>query len=308
MTIPVIIVLGGTGAGKSALAVALAQAVGAEVISADAMALYRDMNIGTAKPSVAEQGGIAHHCLDCVAVDSPCDITRWLAMADAATAAIHGRGRRVIVAGGSPLYIKAYLEGLSTGAPGDPAVRAQWQQRYESEGGERLLAELRDIDPDYAAQRHPNDRRRIIRALEVHQITGRPFSSFHVTDGHRRDCYRTLLLGLAWPREELHRRINARVKAMFAAGLIDEVASLRDRLGDQARQAVGYKEVIAHLDGRYDREEAIYRVARATRLLAKQQRTWFKRFTDIIWLDGAGDDLTPRAQTLAEDFLKTGSH
>ncbi len=303
MTIAVVIVVGGTGAGKSALAVALAQALTGEVVSADAMALYREMDIGTAKPSLAEQGGVRHHCLDCVPVDSPCDITRWLAMADDASAEIHARGHRVIVAGGSPLYIKAYLEGLSTGAPGDPAIRTHWQQRYDAEGGERLLAELQAVDPEYAAQRHANDRRRIVRALEVHQITGRPFSSFHVTDGHRRDCYRTLLLGLAWPREELHRRINARVKAMFAAGLVEEVAALRHRLGDQARQAVGYKEVIAHLDGAYDREEAIYRVARATRLLAKQQRTWFKRFADIVWLDGAAQDLTQQALHLAQDFL-----
>lgn len=302
--IPAILVLGETAAGKSDLAVELALAFGGEIISADAVAVYREMDIGSAKPDPAQRAAVSHHCLDCLDPEDSCDVGRWLALADAAARDIHARGRRVIVAGGSPLYTKAFLEGLSTGAPRDAQLRRELEGRYDERGPAALYAELAAVDPVYAAARHPNDRKRIVRALEVHRLTGRPFSSFHTTDGRRRGDYRTLLLGLRRDRETTNRRINARTKAMFANGLIDEVRRLAPRLSPEARQAVGYKEVIAHLAGEWDREQAIYRVARASRNLAKQQRTWYKRFRDIVWLDASEPEaLHTRALDAARAFL-----
>ncbi|MDA3959828.1 MAG: tRNA (adenosine(37)-N6)-dimethylallyltransferase MiaA [Planctomycetota bacterium] len=306
MTIPLILVLGPTASGKTALSVALAQALNGEIVNADAMAVYREMDIGTAKPSLAEQGGIKHHCLDCIPIEETCHLARWLEMAEAVIADIHQRGKQPVVAGGSPLYTKALIEGLSAGPPKDAAVRDALQARYHSEGGEALLAELAAIDPSYAADRHANDARRIIRALEVHALTGQPYSSFHTTDGIRRSEYRTLLLGLNWDRSAINQRINLRAKQMFADGLVDEVARLQDRLSKEARQAVGYKEVIAHLWGGYDEKRALELVRRNSRHLAKHQQTWYRRFTDIQWIAGDAPDRDARALELARAFLAEG--
>jgi len=306
VAIPLVVVLGCTAAGKSALALRLAEELGGELLSADAMAVYRGMDIGTAKASTAERARVPHHLIDVLEPDERCDVARWLELAESAIAAIDARGRRVVVAGGSPLYLRSLLEGLSAGPPRDDAIRERLRERYRVEGGEAMLAELQRIDPDYAAERHPNDLRRIVRALEVYQLSGRRYSSFHVTAGRRRADYRALLIGLDWDKEALHRRINARCKAMFANGLVDEVAALRERLSPAAQQAVGYKEVLGHLDGDYDREHACYLVQRASRHLAKQQRTWFRRFTDVHWLPGDAEDLLQRALTLVRSNLSNG--
>lgn len=301
--IPLVVVLGPTAAGKSALAVALAQAHDGEVVSADAMAVYRHMDRGTAKPTAEERCGVPHHCLDCLDPEDGCDAARWLGLAETAITDIRSRGRLPIIAGGSPLYVKVLLEGLSAGAPRDDAVRARLHREYAELGGEVLYTRLQQVDPVYAEQRHANDERRLVRALEVFELTGQPYSSFHVTDGVRRTDLRTLLIGLRWEQEPLHRRINARAKSMFAAGLVEEVTAVRDRLGKEARQAVGYKEVLAHLDGAYDRDFALYQVQKASRQLAKQQRTWFRRFRDIQWLDGDRPDLITAASSLVTAFL-----
>jgi len=301
--VPLVVILGATAAGKTALAVALAQAFQGEIVSADAFAIYRGMDIGTAKPSAAEQAQVVHHGVSAIDVSDRCDVQRWLTLAEGAITDIHARGRLAIVAGGTPLYVKALLEGLSAGAPRDEAVRARLTARYASEGGEALLAELARVDPQYAQDRHANDQRRVVRALEVWQLTGRPYSSFHTTDGIRRDTYRTLLIGLAWEREELHRRINRRIKLMFEAGLIDEVAGLKDRASPEALQAVGYKEVVGFLAGEYDRERAIELVKRNSRMLAKHQGTWYRRWRDIRWLPGQEPRLVAQATALVAAFL-----
>lgn len=303
MPIPLILVLGPTASGKTALALHLARACDGEIVNADAMAVYRDMDIGTAKPSPAERAAIPHHCVDCVPVSEPCNLARWLTMAEAAIADIDRRGKVPVVAGGSPLYSKALLEGLSAGPPKDPALRAALEERYRREGGDALLAELQRVDPVYAADRHANDARRIVRALEVHALAGRPYSSFHTTDGVRRDCYRSLLIGLHWERPALNERINARAKRMFADGLIAEVAALEPHLSREARQAVGYKEVIAHLWGAYDARRALELVRRNSRHLGKHQQTWYRRFSDIHWLAGDDPERFRRAEDLTRNFL-----
>jgi tRNA dimethylallyltransferase len=295
---PIVLVLGPTASGKSALAARLAQRLDGEVVSADAMAVYRGMDIGTAKPGPAELALAPHHLVSVLDPGERCDVARWLGMAEAAIAGIAARGRLPIICGGSPLYTKALIEGLSAGAPRDAAVRAALDAAYDADPA-ALWAELQAADPAYAADRHPNDRRRIVRALEVLRLTGRPYSSFHTTDGIRRADYAAVQLGLHWERAALYARIDARTEAMFAAGLVDEVRALAPRLSPEARQAVGYKEVLDHLAGGCDLATTIVRVQTASRHLAKHQLTWYRRFTDIAWLPGDAGDLIDRALAVA---------
>jgi tRNA dimethylallyltransferase len=298
-----VVVVGPTASGKTALALAIAEALGGEVVSADAFAVYRGMDIGTAKPGAAELARVPHHLISVLEAAERCDAQRWLGLAEAAIAAITARGRLPIVAGGTPLYVKALLEGLSAGPPRDERLREELHRRYREEGGEALHAELARLDPAYAAQHHMNDERRLVRALEVARLTGRPYSSFHTTDGVRRGDLQPLLLGLMWPREELHRRINRRVKEMFARGLVEEVARVRATASPEAMQAVGYKEVVGLLDRECDLERAIELVKRNSRRLARHQHTWYRRFQDIVWLPGDDLELAARGVALATAFL-----
>jgi tRNA dimethylallyltransferase len=301
--LPVLVICGPTASGKTRLAVELARRCGGEVISADAFAVYQGMDIGTAKPTAAERGEVPHHLIDVFPPEERCDAQRWFTLADAALRDICARGKLPIVAGGTPLYAKALLEGLSAGAPRDPAMRAALQERYVREGAAALFAELQRVDPVYATGRHPNDERRVVRALEVFALTGQPYSSFHTTDGVRRSDLCPLLIGLDWPRDQLYARIDQRVERMFAAGLVDEVRALKDRLSPEARQGVGYKEVIAWLDGHGDEAEARRLVARNSRHLAKHQMTWYRGWQDIVWLPGAGQDLVAQAAQRVDALL-----
>jgi tRNA dimethylallyltransferase len=308
MALPIVVILGPTASGKSALAVALAQHFSGEVVSADAFAVYRGMDVGTAKPSSAEQQGIPHHLISVLEPSDRCDVQRWLELAESAIADIRSRGHLPIVAGGTPLYVKALLEGLSAGAPRDPTVRGALEARYEREGGEALFAELQRIDPIYAAGRHPNDKRRLIRALEVHTLTGQPYSSFHTTDGVRRTDIAPLLIGLEWPREVIYARIDARASTMFERGLVDEVRGLADRLSAEAAQAVGYKEVLAHFRGEHDLARALTLVQQKSRNLAKHQLTWYRGWPDIRWLVGDAVDLVDQASHRVRDHLANHPH
>jgi len=269
------------------------------VVSADAFAVYRGMDLGTAKPDATVRAAVPHHLIDILEPEERCDASRWVALAESAIQAIHARGRLAIVAGGTPLYTKLLIEGISAGPPRDEGLRAELQQADPAS----LWSELQRVDPTYAAARHPNDLRRIVRAIEVHRLTGRPYSSFHTTDGTRRDDLRVLQLGLQWDKAELHARIAERVRRMLAAGLIDEVRRLRPRLSPEARQAVGYKEVIEHLDGRLDAEACRAAIELGTRHLAKHQLTWYRRFPDIRWLPGEAPDLATQAERLGRAWL-----
>ncbi len=293
MPTQVILVLGPTASGKSALAVALAGRLGGEVVSADAFAVYRGMDVGTAKPDPATRARMPHHLIDVL------DASRWLGLAETAIQDIAARGRVPVVAGGTPLYTKLLVEGISAGPPRDEALRAELSAADPAV----LWAELLRVDPAYAAQRHPNDLRRIVRALEVFRLTGSPYSSFHTTDGGRRADLRALQLGLQWDKPVLHARIAARTAAMFDAGLIEEVRRLRPRLSPEALQAVGYKEVVDHLDGRLTLAACMDAVTVGTRHLAKHQLTWYRRFSDIVWLPGDAADLLSQAEAQARAFL-----
>lgn len=298
----IILVLGPTASGKSALAADLAVRLGGEVVSADAFAVYRGMDVGTAKPDAASRARVPHHLIDALEPGDRCDASRWVGLAEAAIAEIVARGRVPVIAGGTPLYTKLLVEGISAGPPRDEAVRAALQAAYDADP-RAVWDELCRVDPAYAAKRHPNDARRIVRALEVFRLTGQPYSSFHVTDGKRRSDISTLQLGLQWDKAVLHARIAQRTRAMFAAGLIDEVRRLRPSLSPEALQAVGYKEVVDHLDGRLTLDACVAAVELATRHLAKHQMTWYRRFPDIVWLPGDAPDLMDQAIAATHAFL-----
>ena len=302
---PVILVVGPTASGKSVLAARLAARLGGEVLSADAMAVYRGMEVGTAKPGPAELALAPHHLISVVDPEDRCDVSRWLGLAETVLRDLRSRNRVAVVTGGSPLYTKALVEGLTAGAPRDPKVRDDLNAAYDQDRA-ALWQELQRLDPVYAADRHPNDQRRIVRALEVIRLTGKSFSSFHTSDGVRRSDLRTLHLGLHWSKVVLHQRIAQRCASMFQGGLVAEVVGLRGRLSPEASQAVGYKEVLEHLAGACNLATAQQHVELASRHLAKHQLTWYRRMADLIWLPGDAADLIERAELLSRRFLAGG--
>jgi len=288
------VIAGPTAGGKSALAVAVALELSrrasrdvAEIITADSIQVYRELDIGSAKPTAEERGGVPHHLIDLVEPTDSFSVHQWLARAEAAVTDIRARSRVPIVVGGSHLYIKTFLEGLFEGPPVDPALRESLRNTDLA----ALRAELDRVDPEAAARIHASDHRRTARALEVYRQTGTPISvlqqQWDRTDHHRADC---VLVGLDWPTEPINRRINARVKEMIERGLIDEARTLHDagRLGPQAREALGYKQLIAAFEGRCSLDEAIEKIKIETRRFGKNQRTWLKRLRPTpgsVWID-----------------------
>ncbi len=306
------VIVAPTAGGKSVLAVELALELEnvagrrGEVVTADSMQVYRGMDIGTAKPTLAERLGVPHHLIDLVEPDDPQAFTvdRWLGLAEGAIAEIRARGTIPIVVGGSNLYIKALLEGLFDGPPADPELRAGLAALPREE----LRRRLESLDPAAAERIHPNDTRRSIRALEVHHSTGRPISSLQ----GQWDCGSVrpdiLLLGIEWPAPELNRRINARVRRMVELGLGEEARTLWEhgRLGPQPREALGYKQLIEHFEGRATLEEALERTKIETRRFAKNQRTWLRRFRTTpgsVWFDAPVSDIDIWMQTTVQQIL-----
>lgn len=290
----VIAILGCTATGKGALARALAQHLGAEIVSIDSMKVYRGLDIGTAKLSAATRAAIPHHLIDVVDPWEPFSAARFVELADAAVAEIHGRGRPVVAVGGTVLYFKCWYEGIFEGPAADPAIRAEIRRRAAIEGLEALHGELARIDPEAATRIHRHDLRRIERALEVYRLTGQPISALQRqwdAAPLRRSDWRWRLSGLHRSREDNNRRINMRVKRMVEAGLIDEARRMwtaRRGVSPQARQAVGYAELFEHFAGRLPLDEALEQIKIHSRRLAKQQRTWLKRLRDVQWLQAEG--------------------
>lgn len=287
------VIVGPTAGGKSALALALGQAIesltGAtgEIVSADSMQIYRGMDIGTAKPTRHERDTRPHHLIDLVEPLEAFSVDEWLERANRAIDEIRARRCVPIVVGGTHLYVQALLYGLFDGPPADEALRAELSQSSIEE----LRAELERIDPQSAARLHPNDRRRTIRAIEVSRATGQPLSALQREWEGRAPRSDARLVGLEWPVDAINRRINARVRRMVEEGLVDEARALweTDRLGPQAREALGYKQLIAHFEGRVPCDEAIERIKIETRRFAKNQRTWLRRLRatpGATWLEG----------------------
>jgi len=286
---PLLVVVGPTAVGKTAFCVLLGQRLRAEVVTADSMQVYKGMDIGTAKPSFAERGGVPHHCLDLVEPGEPFNVADYRRHAHAAIAAIHARGRLPILTGGTGLYVRAVVDDfLFPDRGADWELRRRLEQEAERVGRAALHARLAQVDPETAARLHPNDLRRVVRALEVYERTGRPLSEHLRAARTREPQFDLLMYGLTRPREELYARINRRVEEQIRQGLVYEVQALMARGLDEddvAMQGLGYKEIIGYLKGRYSLEEAIRILQRDTRHYARRQLIWFKADPRIQWLD-----------------------
>jgi tRNA dimethylallyltransferase len=290
----VVAVVGPTAAGKSDLGVALAQALGGEVVNADSMQLYRGMDIGTAKLRVDEQGDVVHHVLDVWDVRDEASVADYQRMARAAFRAARRRGAVPVLVGGSGLYVRAALDRLDF--PGtDPGVRARLEAELASDGPAALHRRLAAVDPVAASTILGSNGRRLVRALEVIEITGRPFTATlpdHVYE------VPAVQLGLTLPRPELDERIERRVDRMWAAGLVEEVRRLAAaglRAGRTASRALGYAQVLRHLDGELTEQEARAETVRATRRFARRQESWFRRDPRVVWLPADDPDLVGSA-------------
>jgi len=277
-----LILTGPTASGKTALALELAGPLNAEIVAMDSMTLYRGMDVGTAKPTAEERRRVPHHLLDVLDPDESASVAWWLERAAACCRAIESRGKRALFVGGTPLYLKAMLRGLFDGPPADAAVRARLEADAAQDGPPALHARLARFDPASATRLHPNDVRRVVRALEVLELTGRPLSDWQTewrepptaADLAAARCY-----CLEIDRAELYARIDARAERMMRDGLPGEARALRAAgkpLGREAEQAVGYREAFEYLDGRASFGETVARIQTRSRQLAKRQLTWFR--------------------------------
>ncbi|WP_019633971.1 tRNA (adenosine(37)-N6)-dimethylallyltransferase MiaA [Actinomadura atramentaria] len=289
-----IAVVGATAAGKSDLAVELALRLGGEAVNADSMQLYRGMDVGTAKLRADEMRGVPHHLLDVWDVTETASVAEYQRLADAALDGIRARGRTPVLVGGSGLYVRAALDRLEF--PGtDAAVRARLEAELAERGSGELHARLRAADPVAADAILPSNGRRIVRALEVVEITGRPFSATMPTREYRRDAVQ---IGVAVPRDVLDERIALRVERMWAAGLVEEVRRLEKagiRRGRTASRALGYAQVLRFLAGEGTEDEARAETVRLTRRFARRQESWFRRDPRVVWLPHDAPDLVERA-------------
>jgi tRNA dimethylallyltransferase len=273
---------GPTASGKTAVGVALARRLGAEVVALDSMTLYRGMDVGTAKPTLEERGGVPHHLIDVLDPWESASVAEYRRRASELLAELDASGRPALFVGGTPLYLKALLRGLFEGPAADAALRRSLEEEADRAGDAALHARLAAIDPASAARLHPRDRRRVVRALEVSILTGRPLSDQQRE--HDRPAEVVAVFALERPRAELHDRINRRVLAMFASGLLDEVRRLLDDprgIHDVPAQGVGYRETIAHFRGEVDLPTTVARIQARTRQFAKRQATWFRGLAEV---------------------------
>jgi tRNA dimethylallyltransferase len=284
---PVLCIVGPTGTGKSDLGIRVAKELGGEVLSADSMQVYKGMDIGTAKVPPEEQDGVPHHLLDLVEPDVRFTVADWVKRADEAIAEILARGNLPIVVGGTGLYIRAITEDLSFAEEeGSAEVREKWTDFLRQHGNEALHAALRERDPASAERLHPNDVRRVIRALEVYELRQKPLSEMYdwrVKGGR----YETVQFGLTADRAQLYARVDRRVDKMMEKGLLAEVEALRAKGYNRSltsMQAIGYKELMAYLDGEMSLDEAVAEIKRATRRFVKRQLSWFRRDPRVHWL------------------------
>lgn len=285
---PVLIVLGPTATGKSALGLRIAEELDGEIVNADALQVYRGLDVGTAKPTAEERRRVPHHLIDVLDPDQPWSAGEFARNARAAIAEIEGRGRLPIVVGGSGLYLRALTEGISPVPPGDPEVRAELRRRLEEEGRETLFAELARVDPETAARLTSGDTQRLLRALEVATVSGRPLSAWIASQPFGTEKFPAFKLGLTLPRAILYDRIENRAAEMVERGWVEEVGGLLARgwtREDAAFQAIGYRQIASCLAGERTLESALEEIVRETRRFAKRQLTWFRRDREIEWID-----------------------
>lgn len=283
--------MGPTAAGKSALAMRVAEATGAEILSVDSAAVYRGMDIGTDKPGAGDRARVPHHLLDLFEPAETPTVARFQQIGRACIEEVLGRGRVPLLVGGSGLYFRALVDPLEF--PGtDPQVRARWEAEAARMGPEELHRRLQEVDPAAAERIHPANVRRTVRALEVNELTGRPFSSFRTSWEERRAVYDLSAAGLTLPLEELDARINHRVDVLVARGWVGEVAALK-RAGQAfsatSLNALGYAQILDHLDGRLSLDQAIDETKQRTRQFARRQLRWFRADPRIVWFSDAGE-------------------
>lgn len=321
-----LVLTGPTASGKTALALELAERIRAEIIALDSMTVYRGLNIGTAKPTPAERARVPHHLIDIRDPWESFTVAEWLERAAAACRDILARGKRPLLVGGTPFYLKALLHGLFPGPPGDEALRRSLEAEAATAGPAALHARLAAVDPRTAARLHPHDVRRVVRALEVYLLTGRPISAWQTTwdtPAFARSAaaapppVRLPAVVLELPRPTLYDRIHRRVDAMLAAGWLDEVRRLRNLprpLSREARQALGYRELLAFLEGTGPPwEQTVDRIRTRTRQFAKHQLTWFRHLPTLRPVPADAPDVVDRvlqAWTEAEpdtDFRPVGN-
>jgi tRNA dimethylallyltransferase len=279
---------GPTASGKTHVGLELAKLLGAEILSLDSMAVYRGMDIGTAKPSPAERDQVRHHLLDLVDPVAEFSLSQYVEAVHCQVAKLHAAHQPVLFVGGTPLYLKSLLRGLYQGPPADWEFRRQIEEEIARVGIQHLRERLRQVDPLAAAKLHPNDTRRMIRALEVARATGQPLSHQQTQFDEPRAASACRVFVLHWPRAVLHDRIDARVEQMFSAGLIDETRRLLAAwggLGRTASQAVGYREAIAHLRGERDLAHTVELVKHRTHQFARRQETWFRSLGECRWIE-----------------------
>jgi tRNA dimethylallyltransferase len=293
-----LVIIGATASGKSELAMEVARRTGAEILSVDSMQVYRHMNVGTAKPAPAEREKVPHHLIDVVDPSELFTAARFVQLADEAIADAAQRRVPLIATGGTPMYFKALFQGMFEGPSANPALR----DRLRLMGNQALHQKLLTIDPDAAQRIHVNDTMRLVRAIEVHELTGQSITSLQQEWSRETMRHPAQWIGLDWDREVLNRRINARMKTMMDAGWLEETRSLLDRYGQLSRtasEATGYQELIEHLQGKKTLEEATEQIKIATRQLARRQMKWFRRFPNVHWMSGPDDLQKKLDQTLA---------
>ena len=308
---PILVIVGPTAVGKTDLSIAIAQRLDGEIISADSMQIYKGLDIGTAKPTLGERQGIPHHMLDIVDPSQEFSVAEYQAMVEEILADLDVRDKVPILTGGTGLYIRAVLEGFLLGAEGkNEALRAHLHYIAETQGNTALHMRLQAVDAKTAARLHPNDRRRVIRALEVYETSGIPLSEHLSLQKERGPRHASVKFGLVRDRKRLYQRIDLRVDTMLAQGLLEEVKQLIQQGLDHdstAMQALGYKELVGYLRGQYDLEEATRLLKRDTRRYAKRQMTWFRRDETIMWLDLdmlAQDEAVDKIVTNYEEVIR----
>ena len=286
----ILVVAGPTAAGKTAVSIAMAKRYGGEVVSCDSMQLYKYMDIGSAKPTAEEMDGVPHHMVGVIDPREPFSVAVYQEMAKAVIADIASRGKLPVICGGTGLYLNALLYEMDFGpSRRDDTYRRELEAFADKEGNEALHARLESVDPAAAARIHPNNRKRVIRALEAAELDGKPLDAFESVR-RKSDSYHARMLGITWDRPTLYQRIDDRVDQMLADGLVEEVRGLMDMgftSDDIAMKGIGYKELLDCFAGLYPMEEAVRLIKRNTRHYAKRQLTWFKRYEEMVWFNGS---------------------